>query len=59
MPNGYSAELETGTVNGRIHVDFPVMVEGTFDKRLNATLGDGGKTIRAVTTNGSVKVKRG
>lgn len=59
VPNGYSAKLETGTINGRIHVDFPVMVEGTFDRRLNATLGDGGKTIRAVTTNGSVRVKRG
>jgi DUF4097 and DUF4098 domain-containing protein YvlB len=59
VPSGYSAELETGTVNGRIKVDFPVMVEGTFDKRLNATLGEGGKTIRAVTTNGSVRIKRG
>ncbi len=59
VPNGYSAELETGTVNGRISVDFPIMVEGTLDKRLNATLGEGGKTIRAVTTNGSVRITRG
>lgn len=59
VPNGYSAQLETGTVNGRVDIDFPVMVEGTFDDRLSTTLGDGGKTIRVVTTNGSVRIKRG
>lgn len=59
VPNGYSAELETGTVNGRMKVDFPVMVEGTFDNKLSATLGEGGKTIKVTTTNGSVRIKRG
>lgn len=59
VPKDYSAELETGTVNGHIEVDFPVLVQGRFDRRLNATLGDGGKPIRAVTTNGGVVVTHG
>lgn len=59
VPRDYSAELETGTVNGHIEVDFPVLVQGRLNRRLNATLGDGGKPIRAVTTNGGVRVTRG
>jgi len=59
VPENYSAELETGTVNGHIDVNFPVLIEGRFDRRLTATIGDGGKLIRAVTTNGGVVVTRG
>lgn len=59
VPEDYSAELESGTVNGRIDVDFPVMVQGQIGRRLNATLGDGGKTIRATTTNGGVVIQHG
>jgi hypothetical protein len=58
IPEGYSAELETGTTNGRIDVGFPVTVQGRIDKRLNVTLGDGGPTVRAKTTNGGVHVRR-
>ena len=28
IPENYSARLETGTVNGRVNVDFPVTVQG-------------------------------
>jgi hypothetical protein len=59
VPDNYSAELETGTVNGHIEINFPVLIEGRFDRKLTATLGDGGKLIRAVTTNGGVVVTRG
>lgn len=58
VPDGYSAELETGTVNGRMRVDFPVTVQGTFDRRITATLGSGGARIRALTTNGGVTIAR-
>jgi DUF4097 and DUF4098 domain-containing protein YvlB len=58
IPEGYNAELETGTTNGRIDVGFPVTVQGRIDKRLNVTLGDGGPTVRATTTNGGVRVQR-
>ena len=59
IPEGYSARIETGTVNGGIDIDFPVTVQGRIGRRLTTTLGDGGPTIRAVTTNGGVKIRRG
>jgi hypothetical protein len=39
-------------------MDFPVTVQGRIDKRLDVTLGQGGPTIRVVTTNGGVIVGR-
>ena len=59
VPDGYSAQLETGTVNGKLNFDFPVTVKGRLDRNISTTLGDGGQTIRVRTTNGGVKVKRG
>lgn len=58
VPEAYSAELETRTVNGRLRIDFPVTVEGDIGRRLTTTLGRGGKTIRAITTNGGVKIAK-
>lgn len=58
IPAEYSAELETGTVNGRIKIDFPVMVEGEIGRRISTTLGSGGAPIRVVTTNGGVKIDK-
>jgi hypothetical protein len=58
VPEDFSARLETGTVNGGIDIDFPVTVQGRVGRRLTTTLGDGGPTVRAVTTNGGVKVQR-
>lgn len=59
VPSNYSAQLVTGTVNGGIDIDFPVMVRGRIGRRLSVTLGEGGPTVRAVTTNGGVKIVRG
>ena len=56
LPAGYSAELETGTVNGRVEIDFPVMIYAGRQRRFTTTLGSGGPKIRAVTTNGAVRV---
>jgi len=58
IPSDYSARLITGTVNGGMRMDFPVTVQGRIDKRLDVTLGQGGPTIRVVTTNGGVIVGR-
>lgn len=58
VPSDYSARLETGTVNGGIDIDFPVMVQGRIGRRLAATLGEGGPTVRATTTNGGVRIIR-
>jgi hypothetical protein len=58
MPANYSAQLETGTVNGRIALDFPVMVQGKIDREISTTIGSGGPRIRLMTTNGGVAIKR-
>ena len=58
IPEDYSADFETGTVNGRIHVDFPVMVQGKIGKSFATKLGDGGSLIRVKTTNGGVQLQR-
>ena len=59
LPDGYSARLETGSVHGGFEIDFPVTVQGRMNpRRLSVDLGDGGPTIRAMTTNGGVTVRR-
>ena len=58
IPENYSAHLETSTVNGRLHVDFPVTVQGEVTRQLAVNLGSGGATVRATTTNGGVKISR-
>ncbi len=58
VPEDYSAELEARTTNGGIDVGFPVTVQGRIGRQLHATLGDGGATIRATTTNGGVRISR-
>jgi DUF4097 and DUF4098 domain-containing protein YvlB len=59
IPENYSAHLETGTVNGHLSIDFPVTVQGTITRELAVNLGSGGATIRAMTTNGGVRITRG
>lgn len=58
VPERYSARLETGTVNGGLHVEFPVTVQGMVGRRLVTTLGSGGPLIRVRTTNGGVTLRR-
>lgn len=59
IPENYSAHLETGTVNGHLSIDFPVTVQGNITRELAVNLGSGGATIRAMTTNGGVRIRRG
>jgi DUF4097 and DUF4098 domain-containing protein YvlB len=58
LPGNYSAQLEAGTTNGRVNIDFPVTVQGIIGKHISTTLGSGGPTIRAMTTNGGVTIRR-
>jgi hypothetical protein len=58
VPENYSAVLETGTVNGRVNVEFPITVRGNLNRHITTTLGSGGARIRAMTTNGGVVVRR-
>jgi hypothetical protein len=58
IPEAYAATLETGTVNGRINTDIPITVQGRISRELSVPLNGGGKTVRAMTTNGSVRISR-
>ena len=58
IPEDYSAELETGTVNGRVQIDFPVTVQGQLGRSIETTLGSGGAPIRVKTRNGGVTISR-
>jgi DUF4097 and DUF4098 domain-containing protein YvlB len=58
IPENYSARLETGTVNGGLNIDFPVTVQGRITRELAVNLGSGGATVRAMTTNGGVRIRR-
>ena len=56
VPEQYAAQLETGTVNGRINTDIPITVQGRISRQLSVPLNGGGRTVRAMTTNGSVRI---
>ena len=62
VPENYSAHLETGTVNGNVSVNIPVNVvltdRGRMPKDISVDLGSGGATVRAMTTNGGVRIGR-
>ncbi len=58
VPENYSAHLETGTVNGSLSIDFPVTVQGRITREIAVNLGSGGPTVRAMTTNGGVRIRR-
>lgn len=58
VPDGYSAHLETGTINGGMNIDFPITVQGRLGRRISTDLGRGGATVRVMTSNGGVTVRR-
>ena len=59
VPENYSANLQTGTVNGSVSTDFPVTLQGgRINKQIALNLGSGGATVKAMTTNGGVHLKR-
>ena len=58
VPENYSANLQTGTVNGGVEIDFPVTVQGKISKQIAVNLGSGGPTVKAMTTNGGVRIKK-
>lgn len=59
IPEDYSAELETGTVNGPFISELPltIMRLSRRDMRINTTVGRGGPRVRVVTTNGPVSIE--
>src|SRR5262249_24782641 len=56
IPANYSARLETGTVHGPMHIDFPPVLKDSLGRSISTTLGKGGALVRAETTNGPVSI---
>lgn len=51
--------VEAATVNGDISSDWPLTVQGRWGpKRLNGTIGSGGRTLSLSTVNGSIAITR-
>lgn len=59
IPSGYSAHLETATVNGGISVGFPITIQGEIKNHLSTDIGHGGPTVHVQTVNGGVSITRG
>jgi DUF4097 and DUF4098 domain-containing protein YvlB len=59
LPASVNADVDMRTVNGHLSSDFPLTVEGSFSpRRLHATLGKGGPTLRLSTVNGSIRLRK-
>ena len=58
LPATTSAEVRAETVNGDVMTDFPVTVQGRIDRRIETDIGGGGKTVRVMTTNGPLEIRR-
>ena len=59
LPASVNADVDMRTVNGSLTSDFPLTVEGSFNpRRLHATLGKGGATLRLSTVNGSIRLRK-
>ncbi|HKG59180.1 MAG TPA: hypothetical protein VKB05_05320 [Pyrinomonadaceae bacterium] len=56
VPENYSANIQTGTVNGGVNTEFPV--QGRITRQIALNLGSGGATVKAMTTNGGVHLKK-
>ena len=59
LPRTYSAQLFTSTNMGGIRTSLPVTKSGMFHKEVEASLGQGGAPVKAVTTNGGISVDQG
>jgi hypothetical protein len=59
LPASVNTEVDMRTVNGSLSSDFPLTVQGSFSpRRLHATLGKGGPTLRLSTVNGSIRLRK-
>jgi DUF4097 and DUF4098 domain-containing protein YvlB len=59
LPEGTNATVRAETVNGSISTDFPLTLQGRINRRrLNATIGSGGRDLDLETVNGSIDIKK-
>jgi hypothetical protein len=60
LPNAFAAELDAGTGDGRISVDglqLAITDQSSERDRLRARLGDGGRTVRVRSGDGSIRLR--
>ena len=59
LPSNLSTELRARSVNGDIATDFPIAMRGRIDpRRLDGTIGAGGRSMNLDTVNGSVHLRK-
>ena len=59
LPANFEGDVELETVNGSLHTDFPITVQGRFNPRhMRATIGSSGRTLRLETVNGDVRLQK-
>ena len=59
LPSDLNADVKAQTVNGDISTDFPLTVSGRISRRrLEGTIGGGGRTLSLETVNGGITLKR-
>jgi hypothetical protein len=60
LPSSTNADVRAHTVNGGLDADFPVTVRGKWGpKRIQGTIGRGGRSLVLSTVNGSMEIRRG
>ena len=59
LPNDLSTEVKAQTVNGDIATDFPLTITGRWSRRrVEGTIGSGGRMLSIETVNGGITLKR-
>lgn len=59
LPAGTNADVSAKTVNGGIDTDFPITVQGKIGRRrLEGTIGSGGRELELETVNGSIELRK-
>ena len=58
VPKDLGADLEAETVNGSIETEFPITVTGRINRRhLDGRIGQGGRSLKIETVNGSIRLR--
>jgi len=59
LPSTLSTDVKASTVNGDISTDFPLSVTGRVSRRkVEGTIGGGGRTLSLESVNGSINLKK-
>jgi DUF4097 and DUF4098 domain-containing protein YvlB len=59
LPPSLSTEVRASTVNGDISSDFPITINGRISRRkMDGTIGGGGRLLSLDSVNGSITLKR-